>query len=145
MNLTLQRTSRPGQTHTFGVMNAEVCFTLEDQIREIPGKPVDEWKVPGQTAIPAGRYRVTLENSPRFGAETITLHKVPGFDYIRIHGGNDVDDTEGCPLTGLELTDTGIRGGTSQPALRMLKALVKAAIQERQEVWIDVKNPEDAP
>lgn len=145
MMLTLQRTSTPGQAHTFGVLSAEVCFTLEDQVREIPGKPVAEWKVPGQTAIPAGRYRVTLEDSPRFGPDTITLHKVQGFDYIRVHGGNDVDDTEGCPLTGLELTDTGIKGGTSLPALRMLKALVKAAIQERQEVWIQVKNTEGGP
>jgi hypothetical protein len=35
----------------------------EDEIREIPGRPVAEWKVHGKTAIPAGRYRITLEAS----------------------------------------------------------------------------------
>lgn len=116
--------------HTFGKLSADICFTLEDTVRDV--------KIHGKTAIPPGRYRVTLENSPRFGPDTITLHGVSDFDYIRIHGGNKVEDTEGCPLTGLELTETGIKAGTSQPALRMLKALVKAAIAEKQDIWIEV-------
>jgi len=108
-----------------------IFLTLEDTVRDV--------KIHGQTAIPAGRYKVELQNSPRFGADTITLLDVPNFQHIRIHGGNDVDDTEGCPLVGLELTESGIKGGTSLPALRMLKALVKAAILEKQDVWIEVK------
>lgn len=130
MNLTLDRFEF-GNEHTFGKLSAEVCFTLEDTVRDV--------KIHGKTAIPAGRYKVVLQNSPKFGPDTISLLDVPGFEYIRIHGGNTVDDTEGCPLTGLELTETGIKGGTSQPALRMLRALVKAAIAEKQEVWIEVK------
>ena len=141
MNLTLQRTSPPKSQRTFGKLSAELCFTLEDMVREIPGRPVSEWKVDGETAIPEGRYRVTLENSPKFGPDTITLHGIVGFDYIRMHGGNFEKDTRGCPLTGLEITPLGIKGGTSQPALRIVKALVKAAIAEKQEVWIDVRNP----
>jgi len=130
MNLTLTRTEF-ANTHTFGALSAEICLTLEDTVRDV--------KIHGQTAIPAGRYKVELQNSPRFGADTITLLDVPNFQHIRIHGGNDVDDTEGCPLVGLELTESGIKGGTSLPALRMLKALVKAAILEKQDVWIEVK------
>jgi len=130
MNITLQRTS---SGPTFGKLSAEICFTLEDAIRDT--------KVHGQTAIPAGRYRIELVNSPRFGPDTISLIGVPNFENIRIHGGNTVDDTEGCPLVGLELTQSGIKGGTSQPALRILKSFVKAAIAEKQQVWIEVKNP----
>jgi Family of unknown function (DUF5675) len=123
MNLTLKRTS---SGPTFGILSAEICFTLEDAIRD--------GKIFGQTAIPPGRYQIEFVNSPRFGPDTISLKAVPGFENI-------VDDTEGCPLVGLELTESGIKGGTSQPALRMLKALVKAAIVEKQPVWIEVKNP----
>lgn len=118
-------------SHTFGNLSADICVTLEDTVRDV--------KIHGKTAIPAGRYKVVLQNSPKFGPDTISLLDVPGFEYIRIHGGNTVDDTEGCPLVGLELTQSGIKGGTSQPALRILKALVKAAIAEKQDVWIEVK------
>lgn len=130
MELTLQRTS---SGPTFGILSAEICFTLEDAIRDV--------KVHGETAIPPGRYQIELINSPKFGPDTISLKSVPGFEHIRIHGGNTVADTEGCPLVGLELTQSGIKGGTSQPALRILKTLVKAAITEKQTVWIEVKNP----
>lgn len=64
------------------------CCTLEDEIREIEGQPVADWKIKGATAIPAGVYRVTLEHSNRFGADTLTLHDVPGFTSIRMHAGN---------------------------------------------------------
>lgn len=129
MKLTINRTHR--EENTLGVLSAEICYTLED--------PVREEKIHGETAIPAGSYRVVLQNSPRFGPDTITLLDVPNFQHIRIHAGNSVDDTEGCPLVGLELSESGIKGGTSAPALRILKALVKAAIAEKQDVWIEVK------
>lgn len=130
MNLTLNRFEF-ADSHTFGRLSADICVTLEDAVRDV--------KIHGKTAIPAGRYKVVLQNSPKFGPDTISLLDVPGFEYIRIHGGNSVDDTDGCPLVGLELTQSGIKGGTSQPALRILKALVKAAIAEKQDVWIEVK------
>lgn len=129
MRLTINRTLR--ESNTLGVLSAEICYTLED--------PVRDEKIHGKTAIPKGSYRVVLQNSPRFGPDTITLLDVPNFQHIRIHAGNTVDDTEGCPLVGLELSESGIKGGTSAPALRILKALVKAAIAEKQDVWIEVK------
>lgn len=49
------------------------CYVLEDEIREVPGQTVSEWKIKGQTAIPAGEYRVTLEDSARFGPDTMTI------------------------------------------------------------------------
>ena len=121
----------PREKSTLGVLSAEICYTLEDPIRDA--------KIHGKTAIPAGSYRVVLQNSPRFGPDTITLLDVPNFQHIRIHAGNSVDDTEGCPLVGLELSENGLKGGTSAPALRILKALVKSAIAEKQDVWIEVK------
>lgn len=70
------------------------CFTLEDIVR-----PKGE-KVYGETAIPAGLYRVTLEFSPKFNRRVPHIQNVPGFTSILIHPGNTSADTEGCLLVG---------------------------------------------
>jgi hypothetical protein len=63
---------------------------------------VDEWKVQNKTAIPHGRYRVIITRSERFSRKAghdvylPELLSVPGFDKIRIHGGNGPEDTDGC-------------------------------------------------
>ncbi len=71
-----------------------VGYTLEDAMRTI--------KIPKETAIPCGFYKVSLSMSNRFGRIMPLIHDVSGFSGVRIHGGNDEDDTEGCPLLGAE-------------------------------------------
>lgn len=138
-----------GKTSTVGVLTLNghhLCYTLEDVVREVAGQPVECWKVDGQTAIPAGRYQLTLENSGRFGPNTMTLNKVPGFVNIRVHAGNTDKDTEGCPLLGTALfksagqEEDGIMGGTSRPAVDMVKALVAGALSRGEQVWWTVTN-----
>ena len=73
-------------------------FSLEDPVREIPGVPVDVWKIPGETAIPVGTYKIILSMSKRFGRIMPEILGVKGFSGVRIHGGNDAGDTHGCPL-----------------------------------------------
>lgn len=144
MELTLQRITPPGELRTFGKLLAEdghqLCYTLEDTVREISGQPVQDWKIRGATAIPAGRYRVTLENSPRFGIDTLTIHDVPGFVGVRMHAGNTVADTEGCPLLGMEIDPRGIVGGTSRPAVKLVKFIVADALNRDEVVWLDICN-----
>lgn len=143
MNLILQRRSSVGGA-TIGELMLDgirICYTLEDEIREVDGQPVSEWKIKGQTAIPSGRYRITLEDSPRFGADTLTVNDVPGFVGVRMHGGNTHENTEGCPLLGYQVTSTTIVGGTSGPAVKEVKAMVKEAIEAGLEVWLDINNP----
>ena len=69
-----------------------VCWTLEDVVRPV--------KIPGETAIPAGRYDVRLSFSQRFQKTLPELLAVPGFAGIRIHAGNTQADTAGCLLVG---------------------------------------------
>ena len=102
-----------------------MCFSIED--------PVRESKIKGQTAIPAGTYKVGLRNSPRFSGkfkhDMLWVQNVPGFEFILIHWGNTVDDTEGCLLVGQTI---GVIGGkvavlNSQMAYLRLDNAVKDA------------------
>ena len=100
--LTLDRIWRSDDT-TIGILKhdgKQICFTLEDKVREIPGKPVDQWKVPSRTAIPSGEYDVVITMSNRFKRLMPLLLDVPGFAGVRIHSGNTHEDTEGCILLG---------------------------------------------
>ncbi len=68
------------------------CYTLEDVFREK--------KIFGETCIPYGTYEVITNWSNRFKKIMPLLLNVPGFEGIRIHAGNDAEDTEGCILLG---------------------------------------------
>lgn len=75
-------------TRTFGKMFIDGRYfgeTLEDTDREMEKGGV---KVYGESAIPRGRYPVTVSMSRRFGREMPEVLDVPGFSGIRIHGGN---------------------------------------------------------
>ncbi len=143
MNLLLQRKvlKYNGTIGELSIDGEHHCFTLEDFVREVPGKPVSEWKVKGDTAIPVGHYKVTLENSNRFGPDTITINSVEGFEAIRMHGGNTVADTEGCPLVGAWKDEDQMKVGSCAQALIPLKAAIKRFLEAKLPVWIEVRNP----
>ncbi len=95
LNLKLSRHTLTG-TETLGNLLVDgkmFCYTLEDRVR----KP-NESKVYGQTAIPAGKYEIVVDMSKRFKRMMPRLLNVPGFEGVRIHGGNTHLDTHGCPL-----------------------------------------------
>lgn len=132
MELLLEREPSDEQ-RTFGSLAVDgqfLCHTLEDVVRES--------KIHGRTAIPAGRYRITLEYSPRFGADTITVNDVPGFSGVRVHAGNTESDTEGCPLVGKVRAERSIL--RSREALAELKPIVSNAIGGGDEVWLTVRD-----
>ena len=102
MTLVVERLQRDADV-TIGSMTVDgdwQCWTLEDPVREVPDQPVAQWKVPGKTAIPAGRYRVDITVSARFKRLLPLLAAVPGYEGVRIHAGNTSADTEGCILIG---------------------------------------------
>jgi len=85
------------------------CFGLEDEFREE--------KVPSETRIPAGTYKVGVRTvggfHPRYSRRFPDIHKgmlhildVPNFTYILIHCGNTDEDTAGCLLVGASVNTT---------------------------------------
>ncbi len=83
-----------GSTATLGgliVDGKSICWTLEEPWRD---------NMSDVSCIPTGCYPLKLEYSPSKGTELWTIKDVPGRSYVRIHVGNTVDDTEGCPLPG---------------------------------------------
>ena len=78
------------------------CFTLEDKDRGLRSShaltDIINRKVKGQTAIPTGKYKVSVTMSNRFKRPMPLIHDVPGFEGVRLHGGNTHHNTEGCPL-----------------------------------------------
>lgn len=119
-----------------------LCYTLEDRVREVPHESVKNWKVPGQTAIPRGRYRVLKTMSHRFKRYTLHIMDVPGFAGIRIHAGNTAADTEGCVLVGMGMADRSSNGSQaitrSRDAVAMLEARLFPLLDDHQPVIIVV-------
>lgn len=114
------------------------CYTCEDVIRDGP-------KVPGQTAIPAGTYRVIVTRSERFskaaGHDVMLplLVDVPGFSGVRIHTGNTAADTEGCILPGRAFLSDRVT--QSVLAFEPLFDKIKAAILWGEEITLEIRNP----
>ena len=116
MELLLKRIARR-DSYTIGklyVNGSYFCDTLEDKDRgldqSLPICVNRAKKMKGKTAIPVGKYRVTLDvKSERFGkkqqyaacsGKLPRLVNVPAFDGVLIHIGNTSADTEGCILVG---------------------------------------------
>lgn len=142
MELLLQRDTLTGNS-TGGVLylNGEkFCYTLEDKMRE-NGRPVGEWKIKGQTAIPVGRYKVTIAPSPKRGGRLMPLLlAVPGFSGIQIHTGNHKDDTEGCILLGTKREPDTVRESTI--AFDKFFPLLQHAVTHGEPVWMEIRNPD---
>lgn len=86
-------------TYTIGKLYVDgvyFCDTLEDKVRNLNREP----KIPGKTAIPAGKYKLIINTSARFKRLLPRLLDVPHFDGILIHRGNTPEDTSGCILVG---------------------------------------------
>lgn len=98
-----------GENYTLGKLyldNVFFCQTCEDEDRFL--EDGNKEKIYAKTAIPRGRYRVTTSFSNRFQRVLPAVLDVPGFEGIRIHGGNRAEDSHGCILVGKVRTATGI-------------------------------------
>jgi hypothetical protein len=138
MEILIQRkkrlkTSTPGEMEINGKFFA---YTLEDPIRPKPEK-----KVWGNTAIAAGRYKVVVTYSPKFDRLLPELLEVPNFEAIRIHGGNTVGDTHGCPLIGRK-TNNADRVWDCFQLDQQLTEIILGTFAEGNECFITINDPE---
>ena len=116
MELELKRIAKR-DTYTIGRLYIDGAYfsdTIEDKDRglrqDLPLSVNKARKRAGVTAIPTGRYRVTLGvQSPKYkdrkeykfcNGYLPRLLNVPAFDGILIHIGNTADDSAGCILVG---------------------------------------------
>lgn len=130
MNLKLVRqilTDR-STTGSFYLEEEWQCYTLEDRMRK--GE-----KVPGQTAIPFGKYETIISYSNRFKRLLPLLLCVPGFTGIRIHPGNTPEDTEGCILVGMTHAQDFV--GASRTAFNELFPKIHDACQH-EKVFVEI-------
>ena len=134
--MILRLIREPTQTNhtTLGVLfinGVFQCWTLEDAIREE--------KVAGETCIPPGTYEIDLHPSARFTRELPLLKFVPNFTGILIHPGNDISDTSGCILVGMNRGTTRIYN--SGVACQAVTERIRAALHMGEAVSITIENP----
>lgn len=153
MELLLKRIARR-DTYTIGHLYIDgeyFCDTIEDTDRglrqDMQPSVIRAMKRKGITAIPAGRYRVTLEvRSPKFSQKKYEkkygfcdgylprLINVPGFDGVLIHIGNTAKDTEGCLLVG-----KNTKVGKVLESAATFRELYKMLQEEKESIYITVK------
>lgn len=153
MELTLIR-KYPKETYTIGQLYVDgkfFCNVLEDKDRGLyqtmTSEEIKEKKVYAQTAIPYGRYRVTLNiQSPKFS--TVEKYRfckgylprllsVPGFEGILIHIGTSAKDSAGCLLVGYN-TEKG-KVLQSEKVFKELYAILKEANDNGEKIYITIK------
>lgn len=151
MELELRRIARR-ETYTIGKLSVDgvyFCDTLEAPDRgldqQLPVTVNRAKKRKGLTAIPVGRYRVTLGvKSPKFSKVAKyqfcngylpRLVNVPAFDGVLIHIGNYPQDTEGCILVGRNT----VKGAVMESTATFHKLYDILKNRKEEQIYITIK------
>lgn len=154
MELCIERAWKR-DTYTIGrffVDGVRFCDSCEDKDRGLkqtdPLAVIKARKVPGETAIPTGRYRVTISVvSPKYagvkfyrdfcGGRMPRILDVPGYDGILIHPGSNALDSWGCPLVGANTVVGGLT--SSRDTWVRLYRRMQEADRRGEQIWITIK------
>lgn len=144
----LQKRVKRGKNSTLSILyvnGKKRGFVLEDKDRDLHStmtlEAIKATKVHSETAIPTGRYKVSLRESPTFKRIYPWLLDVPGFQYIYFHKGNWIRNTKGCLLPGASWGwDNGeycVRDskGVFDPVYKE----ITEALASKQEVWYTIE------
>lgn len=149
MELKLKRIARR-ETYTIGHLYIDgeyFCDTIEDKDRGLAQhlRPEENQakKKYAETAIPTGRYQVTLSvKSPKYSVRhqyafcdgyLPRLLKVPAFEGVLIHIGNTAKDSAGCILVGENKVVGQVINSTE--TFKKLYAKLKNA---KGQIWISI-------
>jgi hypothetical protein len=153
MEITLHR-KYPKDSYTIGnlyINGVWFCNTIEDKDRKLyqgmDKETISQIKVYAETAIPYGRYRVTLNvQSPKFSTYKKyafckgylpRLLDVPGFDGILIHIGNRATQSAGCILVGVNREKGKVLD--SEKTFRALYQILDEANKKGEQIWINIQ------
>lgn len=158
MELLLKRIARK-DTYTIGRLYVDgklFSNTVEDKDRDLNRNGVfdnGETKIYAQTAIPNGRYRVTMKvQSPKFSQRKEynwwkpngrygmlpRLLDVPHFDGILIHAGSSARSSAGCIIVGNN-TIVGQVTDSMATCRRLYPLLWDAEVKRGEQIWITVE------
>jgi len=125
--------------------------SLEDEDRGLDSTwseaQVKAAKIFGQTAIPAGTYKVILSVSPKykdrdwakeFDGLVPEIVGVTGYSGVRIHPANKASEIEGCIAVG----ENKVRGGvinSKKTYLELMRNYIWPAWRSGEEILIDIE------
>ena len=142
-------------TYTIGnlYINGKLfCNTLEDKDRGLKQTDspmsIQQRKVYGETAIPAGRYEIAMNIvSPKYSAvkwykdlcdgKVPRLLNVPGFEGVLMHTGNTALDSYGCVLIGKNTVKGKIT--QSKDTFKELYKEMKSAYDKGERIYITIE------
>lgn len=153
MKLLLNRHFK-GETYTIGKLYIDdeyFCDTCEDVDRalrqEMNMDEIEKIKIMHQTAIPTGKYKITLGvQSPKYSQRKQydfckgylpRLIDVPGFEGILIHVGNKPGDSSGCILVGENKVKGQVINSTA--TFKKLYSKLKDAYEKGDDINIEIK------
>lgn len=151
------KVERKWKKNTYTISNLSIngeffCNTIEDKDRGLKQtdslETIKKIKVYAETAIPAGRYEITIEivsqkyKSVKWyndlcGGRMPRLLNVPGFEGVLIHPGNTALDSAGCLIVG----KNSIKGGVTQSRdyFKRLYKKMEAAANNGEKIYITIE------
>lgn len=94
------------------------------------------------SCIPPGLYPVTFRESPKFKRPMLTVGNVPDREGILIHAANHVSELRGCIALGLQSSTQPDYLLDSMRYVARLEAMVLLALDRKEVIMLEVRNPE---
>lgn len=139
MEILIKRLYKKSE-YTIGKMYLDgvyFCDTVEDCDRGLSQimseTTIKQKKLYGKTAIPTGRYKVTLTYSQKFKKTLPLINDVKGFAGIRIHNGVNADSSLGCVIVG----ENKIKGGVINSKVTLERLMSK--LRGQNDVYITIE------